>query len=219
MVENNKARNFAITEALRIFENISWIFPLDGNNFVNSEGLSNILRGLMEAEKDNYIYHSVLMFRAISCQEHIITDKFSGLKIFSEMSVFHYLTKRLVSNYITKKDEGQVIISAKAPNLKTTFQSEFVHPNDDKYHLIKLLKKNPYCHEPSCLVANYMQSSSSPSNDANKISRCGYVIRLQYWPEKNCSKFNESNSNLPEVSSKLREYLRRLSLNKLQVVR
>ena len=196
---------------------------------VPKKSLGIILRGLIPRENaSNFFYGGIAMFRTLSCQRNGITDSFSLINIMKNISGADYNKRPVISEYLTKKDEGQIAVSINAPDLHSLFRNNFTYGYDDKYDLLKRLRKSNATLRKSCLVANYISKTSLKQSIAD-IEKCGYLIRLQYWPDAYCGigrdKDGDKNQSefkdflqRPELRSKIRERLRKETIRRIQQV-
>ena len=223
----NSARQFGISLAAQLTPKPAWILPLDGNSFITKEALIHILRALVPRDKfEMHKYRGIAMFRSLGCQESIINDNFSLLNHLEKIDPKDFDKQPVISEYLTKKDEGQVAVSTKARDLHKVFQSNLAYGNDSKYELIKRLNRKRATPRSTCLFANYIRKTSLEKTKED-IKECGYVIRLQYWPENSCNVVRDNMSDIrklwifeevvdrPEFTSRVRERLRKTSIGNL----
>ena len=167
------------------------------------------------------------MFRNLACQRRAVTDNFSLIRLMKSFTAKEFDKQPVISEFLTKKDEGQIAVSINAPDLHSLFRNKFTYGHDDKYDLLKRLRKSKATVRKSCLVANYIIKTSLKQSIAD-IETCGYLIRLQYWPETHCEtqhdNLREINVNSiskdilkrPEFTSKVREKLRKQAIRRIE---
>ena len=165
------------------------------------------------------------MFRTLSCQQNLITDHFSLLNHLKNIDAEDFENQPAISQFLSKKDEGQIAVSINAPNLHYLFRNNHTYGHDDKFDLIRRLKRNHTISRTSCLIADFIRNTSLKQTISD-IEKCGYVIRLQYWPETVCDfgrrNLSESGKQTqfmdllqrPELTTKVRERLRKEIIRK-----
>ena len=225
----NNARQFGVKSAASLVPTSSWILPLDGNSFITRESLTLILRGFFMGDKTlQYNFHAITMFRVLSCQGKLMNDQFSLLDHLYSVNSKDFDTQPVISEYLTKKDEGQIAVSMSEKSLFELFRNDAVYGRNDKRNLVDALRKENKIPWPRCSIENW-NGQISLNGTIEDIKNCGYIMRLQYWPEKICEVTEgglngPKRNNLidgikkrPEIDVKVREKLRQESIKKIQI--
>ena len=227
MKKINSARQFGIEFAANSVPKPSWILPLDGNTFITKESLAQILSALiLDRKSSQYNFGAITMFRVIYCQQKLITDKFSFLDHLKSVDSKAFDNQEVVSEYFAKKDEAQIAVSRNESSLFKLFSSDTLYGNGDKVKLLNKLRRENKFPRPSCLD-EFFNRKTSLNGTIDDVKNCGYVIRLQYWPENICEDTKwQQNETIrkklideikirPEVSLQVREKLRQESMKKI----
>ena len=209
----NAARNFAISKALE--RNTEWVLPLDGNIFMPEDALMRIINGLVWSQKASHKIHTIPFFRVISCQKELFDNDFV---LWEEMRKSHWRSEKqcpAISERLSRKQEGQIAVSHRQPNVTSFFPLSRGYNKRSKLSVIQSLHK----YKLRCgYGAGIEYSRKNFRQTLQDVKRCGYVLRLLYWPESDRCQSNEQEKsveqiaeqlrNLPEAKMKIRHKLR-----------
>ena len=232
----NTARNYATLIATKLY-NPEWILPLDGNVFLPREAIQLVVRSLIfDSARGNKI-HLIPFFRILSCQKEFFNNEFMFEYEFKKYSHFKdFNIHPAISDVISRRQEGQFALSSWLHNVNNFFSEEKLYSKAPKLSIIDSLAED-YDGQFSCGTDVGKENRSryelrQPTMDY--VKRCGYVLRLLYWPEKGACPYMEkitvekisidprefgerlsTLSRTPEVSSFTRKKMRERSVNKV----
>ena len=195
----NKARNYGLKLAKQLYDP-EWILPLDGNVFIPREGLRVLVSTLARDTVKNYLVRSIPLFRALKCQSTIFTDSFSITREFQRLpkkKVFESFPA--ISDFLSRKQEGQLAISTKLTNITNFFSESFLYSLASKLSAIKEIPSMTFLKFACGRQAGWEKENESRKFMYNFAAECGFVIRLLYWPERDecASTQNISMRHLP----------------------
>ena len=235
----NYVRNYAIRIASEMY-NPQWILPLDGNVFFPGEAIKLLVNSLVFDTARGHVIHLIPFFRVLGCQKEVFTNNFVFAKEMERYSHFHdFSIHPAISDVLSRRQEGQFALSSCLGNIRSFFSTYHLYSHSPKLSVINDLKVK-FNGKFSCGsdVGKENKSDFEPRmQTVDSIKRCGYVIRLSYWPEKDKCPYMETPENskvtgkqlharefgeklfamsrTPEVNSFIRKRLRERSVNKL----
>ena len=207
----NKARNFGITIALD--HPTDWVLPLDGNIFLPAEALEKIVHGVIVDDWLGHLIHVIPLFRALRCQRIVFDDYFLIDDEFQNSFVNVREKYPVITDNLSRKQEGQLAISAKHPNVRSFFDSNEKYSKRSKMGLIERLNDDPEHQKLRCGGHVGLEwENAEMSQLIHDVHKCGYSIRLLYWPTNDYCPYDQMPL-LPELTMNLKE----LSLHKVDL--
>ena len=203
IINLNNFRNYAIKLALR--QNTDWILPLDGNIFLPSEALNNIVRGLVIASYIGSPVNAIPLFRILQCQNQLFTADFSFDKELSHSMMKYYRKFPTISERLTRKQEGQIAISTNFDNILNFFSDSYLYSKLSKMSLIEDLENSNYSRIRCGYRAGVELADDSRGRIRQYILNCGYVLRLLFWPENDTCSINARKPKVHNRSRILKE--------------
>ena len=219
----NSARNFGIEKALEIEPKPSWILPFDGNTFLPRDALEKIIRRMIRNEDENLQLQTIPMFRVIRCQDALFDDNYEAVSdvLLQTLDLLDQIT--ILSSTLSVKQEGQIAFSTEFDKVADIFPEKLIYFKRDKVAFMDSLKGN-YTN----LTCGYESGVSfyngriTREQTIEQIERCGYVIRLSYWPEiDKCEPvtdwdwFKRNIEHRPEVDVLMNHNLRKQGIIRL----
>ena len=234
----NSARNYAISIAIKLY-NPLWVLPLDGNVFFPRESIHLLVKSLIfDSAKGNEI-HLIPFFRILICQKKLFNNSFIFEREFRKYShLKDFSVHPAISDVLSRRQEGQFALSTSLHDVFGFFSEEKLYSKAPKLSIIDSLAED-YPGKFSCGPEAGKENKSfyEPRiSTLDHVKRCGYVLRLLYWPDKDSCPFMETTTNdyekgmadprefgnrlstlsrTPEVNSFTRKKMRERSVNKL----
>ena len=199
----NKARNFGI--AIALDQTTDWVLPLDGNVFLPGEALEKIVHGVIVDDWLGHLIHVIPLFRALRCQRIVFDDYFQIDDEFQNSFVNVREKYPVITDNLSRKQEGQLAISAKHPEARTFFDSNEKYSKRSKMGLIERLNDDPEYQKLRCGgFVGLEWKNAAMSQMLHDVHTCGYSIRLLYWPKEDNCPFDQM-PRLPELAMDKKE--------------